>query len=339
MALHKKLPSGILMGIMMLVLYVLILSGCSSNTNNDLEEVSVFNFSSAEEFGEFKQELVYLDGIAFEDEKFMSTLDIIFDNNTMIYNSAEISLEEFMEISFFDHSNFLYVQDLNNDGEEDILILSKFAGSGNFSSITNVFLRDGSRYEHQNINEENMMLSDLLEIVSYQDKNYIFTTSQWVDNVVEWQDNGFIIVFDERKFVESDRLDADYSELNKNIYETYNIAEIENEMLEKEMDFSVTGYSNEEILLSFYKIKDFVKKDKKEDLANMISFPIVYTKDNKEIKIYNRAEFIEQYNDIVTENIKKIASESTYENIFTSWRGAMIGTGEIWFANHIYAIN
>ena len=269
----------------------------------------------------------------------MDTLKAIFDNNTIIYDSGEISFDEFIDKNEFNYTNFIYLQDLNNDSEEDLIIVSKFAGTGMFSTFTDIFLKKGTTYEHQTINEEDQIVTNFLDIVSYKDKNYIFTTTQSIDNIIEWNEDGFKVLFDESKFIETDHLNADYSEINKRIYDIYNIAQIEKELSEKSIDFSNTGYLNEEILTSYFKIKEFISIEDKESLSNMVSFPIIYTKDNKDYKVYNRQDFIAQYEFIITDSIKEIVEHSNYEDIFSSWRGAMIDGGVIWFTTTIYAIN
>lgn len=47
--------------------------------------------------------------------------------------------------------------------------------------------------------------------------------------------------------------------------------------------------------------------------------------------IHNKAEFLSLYDAIFSENMLTILEQQAFKDLFTKWRGIMIGQGEIWF--------
>ncbi|MBR5977798.1 MAG: hypothetical protein IK033_02235, partial [Verrucomicrobia bacterium] len=75
----------------------------------------------------------------------------------------------------------------------------------------------------------------------------------------------------------------------------------------------------------FQKLQNAVKQDDKAAVAGMIEFPIVAN----HWKYYTREEFIENYDRIFHTDRKKKLLDSKLDDVFFSWRGALI-PGEIW---------
>ncbi|QSW91349.1 hypothetical protein J0383_11230 [Flavobacterium endoglycinae] len=76
---------------------------------------------------------------------------------------------------------------------------------------------------------------------------------------------------------------------------------------------------------------DDVKNDRKEAIANNISYPL--HRENPIPSVKNKAEFIKRYSQIFDANLKKEISSSNIDKDWSEvgWRGIMLNNGTIWF--------
>ncbi|VDN46615.1 conserved exported protein of unknown function [Petrocella atlantisensis] len=301
-------------------------------------EKNVASIITLEDLSEFQDHMVVMSGIRYEEEVlFMAAIESIFEGQSVFYEEEILTLEAYMETSFFDNTSFLYQADIDNNGEEDLVITYKFAGTGMFSSIDTLFLKEGSSYRQVIMGEE--LITNFLDLVTYDGLTYVYTSSSGVDLIYIWENEGLKQIFDESTLADNSHLDMDYTLLDQRVQETYGIETLEQDLLDSDIDFSLsTGYTNLEILTTYFKFKEFMGSGNKEALANMVEFPLEVERDGDRIKLYNKEDFLEHYDWIINEDIRSIVASSTSEEIFASWRGAMIGNGEIWFTDHIYAI-
>lgn len=301
-------------------------------------EKSVATIITLEDLAEFQDHMVVMDGISYEEEVlFKAAIESIFEGHSVFYEDEMVTLEAYMETSFFDFTSYLYQADIDNNGEEDLVITYKFAGTGMFSSIDTLFLKDGSSYHQVTMSEE--LITNFLDLVTYEGLTYVYTSSSGVDLIYIWENEGLKQIFDELTLADNSHLDMDYTLLNQRVQETYDIETLEQDLLDSDIDFSMsTGYTNLEILTTYFKFKEFIDSGNKDELANMVWFPLEVERAGDRIKLYNKEDFLKHYDWIINEDIRNIVASSTPEEIFASWRGAMIGNGEIWFTDHIYAI-
>lgn len=75
-----------------------------------------------------------------------------------------------------------------------------------------------------------------------------------------------------------------------------------------------------------------IKNNDKENLAELIHYPITPWTNPENGVIKDKQQFIEFYNQIITEDIKKSIVETDLNNIFSNWQGSMLGNGELWFS-------
>ena len=79
-------------------------------------------------------------------------------------------------------------------------------------------------------------------------------------------------------------------------------------------------------------IQDSLRLDNKEKLASLIHYPITISMlDESELKIQNAAEFIANYEKIVTPEWKNLVLAQEPSELFSNWQGAMVHRGELWF--------
>jgi hypothetical protein len=78
-------------------------------------------------------------------------------------------------------------------------------------------------------------------------------------------------------------------------------------------------------------IKSYIKNDKKEELAKLIQYPISVTIHNANKTINTPEEFIQSYEDIITDHFKYNIDVSYTRYLFSNDMGVMMGNGDIWF--------
>lgn len=95
--------------------------------------------------------------------------------------------------------------------------------------------------------------------------------------------------------------------------------------------------SNEFIEAYLNKLKDAVKKNDIDKIADLISYPCRLNRYIKNINdehslINNKKEFKKLYKHIFSKSLKKLILKTTIDDLFVSFNyGFMIGRGEIWF--------
>ena len=98
--------------------------------------------------------------------------------------------------------------------------------------------------------------------------------------------------------------------------------------------FSVTSMSGQELKKEYQKFIqtfiDNVKGDKKEAIANIISYPL--KRENPIPSIKNKTEFIKRYSEIFDADLKKEITSSKADKDWSEvgWRGIMLNNGTIW---------
>lgn len=78
-------------------------------------------------------------------------------------------------------------------------------------------------------------------------------------------------------------------------------------------------------------IKSYIKSGNKKELAELIQYPISVTIHNANKTINNSEEFIQSYEDIITDHFKYKIDVSYTRYLFSNDMGIMMGNGDIWF--------
>ena len=78
-------------------------------------------------------------------------------------------------------------------------------------------------------------------------------------------------------------------------------------------------------------IKSYIKSDEKEKLAELIQYPISVKIHNANKTINNPQEFIQSYEDIITDHFKYRIDVSYTRYLFSNDMGVMMGNGDVWF--------
>ncbi len=78
-------------------------------------------------------------------------------------------------------------------------------------------------------------------------------------------------------------------------------------------------------------IKSYIKNDKRKEFAELIQYPISVKIHNANKTIYTPDEFIQSYEDIITDHFKYKIDVSYTRYLFSNDMGVMMGNGDIWF--------
>ncbi len=81
-------------------------------------------------------------------------------------------------------------------------------------------------------------------------------------------------------------------------------------------------------------IQDSLRTDNRDKLASLIHYPIkISLLDESELEIENAAEFLDNYEKIVTPEWKDLVLTQEPDELFSNWQGAMVHRGELWFTS------
>lgn len=106
-----------------------------------------------------------------------------------------------------------------------------------------------------------------------------------------------------------------------------------------------TLFGEHERLETFFtELQQAVTNDDADALAQMVAYPISVTIDGESVDIAGESEFVTDFDQIFTSDVKDAVTSQSYETLFANWQGVMIGDGEVWFsivddAPRITAIN
>lgn len=93
--------------------------------------------------------------------------------------------------------------------------------------------------------------------------------------------------------------------------------------------YSIAGIDDAvEFERAFKNIQLLVAKGEKEKVAEYISYPLVGVNN----KITTKAEFIKNYDSIITKEVKNALVNQKVEETVVNYKGVMVDDGKIWFA-------
>jgi hypothetical protein len=81
---------------------------------------------------------------------------------------------------------------------------------------------------------------------------------------------------------------------------------------------------------AFDAIQKAVADDDKAGFAEWVSYPITVTADGEEMSISEAAQFVEHYDNILTDEIKTAINDQAWANLFANYQGVMFGNGQVW---------
>lgn len=94
-----------------------------------------------------------------------------------------------------------------------------------------------------------------------------------------------------------------------------------------------TLFGEHERLETFFtELQQTVTNDDADALAQMIAYPISVTVDGESVEIARESDFVADFHQIFTSDVKDAVTSQSYETLFANWQGVMIGDGEVWFS-------
>lgn len=97
--------------------------------------------------------------------------------------------------------------------------------------------------------------------------------------------------------------------------------------------FYVAGIDNEKAVSDFLDtIKQAVANDNREKISSLINYPMNIYDGGELIKTYpDSASVLENYDLIFSDQVKSELAKATFDTLFVTQEGIMIGQGQIWF--------
>jgi hypothetical protein len=101
----------------------------------------------------------------------------------------------------------------------------------------------------------------------------------------------------------------------------------------------INNFTAEELDTYLNKLEKAVKNDAADEIAQLVSYPLLFNSTQNHIKIKDKSEFKQMYPKIFNDTVKKAAIEGKVSEV--GYRGFMFGDGMIWFdpKNGIFTIN
>ena len=75
-----------------------------------------------------------------------------------------------------------------------------------------------------------------------------------------------------------------------------------------------------------------VHEGDKTKVASMASYPLLVIHGGRKTRIKTKAEFLAKYDTIFDAHVQKAIAQQSARCLFGNYQGAMIGDGELWFA-------
>jgi hypothetical protein len=81
---------------------------------------------------------------------------------------------------------------------------------------------------------------------------------------------------------------------------------------------------------AFDAIQADIAADDAEAFAAWVSYPIKVVADGEEMTIGTAEQFVEHFDNIVTEEIAAVITEQKWQDLFVNYQGVMLGDGQVW---------
>lgn len=80
----------------------------------------------------------------------------------------------------------------------------------------------------------------------------------------------------------------------------------------------------------FDALKKGVSANDAAGVAELVRYPIVVEVSGKDVKLKNANQFVSQYNDFMTPEIRKAIVSTSYADVLVNDKGMMLGNGQAW---------
>ncbi len=81
---------------------------------------------------------------------------------------------------------------------------------------------------------------------------------------------------------------------------------------------------------AFDAIQAALVDDDKAAFAAWVNYPITVTADGEEMSIATPEQFVEHFDNIVTDEIRTAIEQQAWAELFVNYQGSMFGNGQVW---------
>lgn len=82
--------------------------------------------------------------------------------------------------------------------------------------------------------------------------------------------------------------------------------------------------------VAFAAIQSAVAENDSESVAQWVAYPFSTTLDGDTYVVEGPVDFIEQYDSIITDEVRETVANQRYEDLFVNAEGVMLGNGQMW---------
>ncbi|AZN42898.1 hypothetical protein [Paenibacillus albus] len=96
--------------------------------------------------------------------------------------------------------------------------------------------------------------------------------------------------------------------------------------------FEVAGIRDPKDFIDvFNTVKDAIASGDQAEVASHILYPLKVNGKSGTQLYQTRADFVQHYDTIITEPVKKAIAKQAVDQLFVNYQGVMVGNGEMWF--------
>lgn len=100
--------------------------------------------------------------------------------------------------------------------------------------------------------------------------------------------------------------------------------------------FSVAGMTELQAKQFLTRLQKAVGQGNKQAVADLANYPLSVFKHGNKRQIQSRAEFVQQYDKLLTPGLKQVILKQDPDKLFANYQGVMLDRGQLWFANYAY---
>jgi len=107
--------------------------------------------------------------------------------------------------------------------------------------------------------------------------------------------------------------------------------EATNGVSEEDNPFAAAGINDPKAFIKMFEVvKAAVAAGEKDAVAELVLFPLRVNGETP-MEIKSKEEFVEKYDQIMTQSVKDALAAQKVDNLFVRDQGVMVGDGELWF--------
>ena len=81
----------------------------------------------------------------------------------------------------------------------------------------------------------------------------------------------------------------------------------------------------------FRGLQKAVANNRRTEVAGLVAYPLNVRINNRSVTLRNQRELLQRYPSVFNQKVRQAVAHQKVSNLSASWRGVMVGQGELWF--------